>query len=123
MKKIGIYLGIGVILIGLSIVYYSFNPLSSPLFPKCPFFVLTGWKCPGCGSQRAIHALLHGDVITACKNNALLVLSLPLIFILLYAECMRKKHPKLYTQVHRPVWILIYFLIVIAWWVGRNWIG
>jgi len=41
---------------------------------QCPIHSLTGWSCPGCGGTRAIHALLHGDLASALKLNALAVL-------------------------------------------------
>lgn len=82
--------------------------------------MLTGLECPGCGSQRAIHSLLHLDIAAAFKFNALLVSSLPLVILLLYAEFNREKKPKLYAMLHNPILIWGYFVIVIAWWIGRN---
>ena len=67
-------------------IYSHIHPNSSPFFPKCPFLMLTGIKCPECGSQRAIHALLHADIKTAFSYNALLVLSIPYVILLL---CVR----------------------------------
>src|SRR5207253_1036215 len=61
---------------------FIFEPGKSGFFPVCPFRTLTGFACPGCGSTRGMHALVHGDVIAAFKFNPLLVLSLP---FLLYA--------------------------------------
>ena len=55
----------GLIVLGIIAVYLIFDPTQSDLFPKCPFMMLTGLKCPGCGSQRVIHALLNGDVAAA----------------------------------------------------------
>lgn len=49
------------------------------LLPPCPFYWLTGLYCPGCGTTRALHALLHLDVAQALTMNPLLVLALPLI--------------------------------------------
>ncbi len=49
------------------------------LLPPCPFHALTGWFCPGCGSTRALHALVHGDVVQALAMNPLLVVVLPLL--------------------------------------------
>lgn len=90
MRRKGIWI-VGIVLIGL--IYFSFNPSKNAIFPKCPFFVLTGLKCPGCGSQRAIHSLLHLNYAEAFRHNALLVVSLPLIIILIYAEIKKGKIP------------------------------
>lgn len=49
------------------------------LLPPCPFHALTGWYCPGCGSTRALHALLHGDLSQALAMNPLLVAALPVL--------------------------------------------
>ena len=42
-------------------------------YPGCPFLLVTGWFCPGCGSLRALHALAHGDLTTAVARNPLAV--------------------------------------------------
>lgn len=102
------------------IIFFTFDPSASALFPKCPFLMLTGLQCPGCGSQRAIHALLHLDIGSALRHNALLVLSLPLVLVLLYGEWKRKSNPNFYARIHHPALIWLYFGIVILWWVGRN---
>lgn len=39
--------------------------------------MLTGFECPGCGSQRAIHHLLHFDLRGAAAENILLVIAIP----------------------------------------------
>lgn len=43
-------------------LYFIFDPAVTRWAPKCMFRVLTGYDCPGCGSQRALHALLHADM-------------------------------------------------------------
>ncbi len=65
-------------LAGLLTSLYLFNPLTSGIFPPCPFHYLTGLHCPGCGSLRAMHRIMHGDVTGALTMNPLLVMSLPL---------------------------------------------
>lgn len=40
--------------------------------PGCPLRSLTGLKCPGCGSGRALGALVGGNVIQAIYWNAML---------------------------------------------------
>jgi hypothetical protein len=103
-------------------IYYLFDPDGQMWFPKCPFYLLTGYKCPGCGSQRAIHHLLHFNVAGAFRENALLVLSLPYIllaFLFEYAG-LKKRWPKVRKFLFGFNAILILLVIVISWWVIRN---
>jgi hypothetical protein len=48
-------------------------------YPVCPFLLVTGHFCPGCGSLRAMHALSRGDLPAALGLNVLTVLALPLL--------------------------------------------
>lgn len=68
-----------IIILGFAVLYYFFNPSVERFFPSCPFYTATGWQCPGCGSQRAIHELLHFNFIEAFQYNALLVLFVPYV--------------------------------------------
>lgn len=61
------------------LLLYGIDPQQSHIYPKCPFRVLTGWSCPGCGSLRAMHDLLHGQWSEAFRHNAMLVTALPLL--------------------------------------------
>jgi hypothetical protein len=69
-----------ILLLGITItglwVYGHYDP-AKLLFPKCPFFLVTGFECPGCGSQRAIHQILHGNISKAFFYNPLMVLFIP----------------------------------------------
>lgn len=61
----------------------TFDPgAAGSLFPSCLFHDLTGWYCPGCGITRALHALVHFDLVRAFAMNAVLVLSLPLLAVM-----------------------------------------
>ena len=66
--------------LGLAVLYFTLDPALYP-FPRCPFLLLTGLYCPGCGSQRAFHELLHGQVARAAGLNLLAVLCLPLMVV------------------------------------------
>lgn len=101
-------------------IYYAVDPSSSALFPQCGFLTLTGYKCPGCGSQRAIHALLNGDVATAFRYNAMLFIAVPWILLCLFAETQRVRNPRLYARLHPSVLIWLFLVIVLAWWLLRN---
>jgi hypothetical protein len=63
-----------------------FDPSQTRIFPKCVFHTLTGLYCPGCGSTRAIHQLLHGSVSGALSMNPLLVVALPIIVLLYFRK-------------------------------------
>jgi len=62
-------------LVGLSLaaaaVLFAFDPAVTRWFPSCPLYALTGWLCPFCGSLRALHALLQGNVAAAAAFNPL----------------------------------------------------
>lgn len=90
------------------------------MFPKCPFKVLTGLQCPGCGSQRAIHALLHGDIAAAWRFNALLVAYIPILAVMIPVQLMRRRYPRLYQRVFCSATIWGTFIAVTGWMVARN---
>ena len=66
-------------LAGIAFLYLPSIPGIRGIFPACPFLSLTGCYCPGCGTLRALHTLLRGDVAGAIGYNVLTVLSLPFI--------------------------------------------
>ncbi|MFT5677948.1 DUF2752 domain-containing protein [Patiriisocius sp. Uisw_047] len=80
MLKNGIFLScILLVFLGLGSIYFYFNPGDTSFFVPCPLRYVTGLECPGCGSQRAIHQLLHGNLKSAFGLNPFLILSIPLI--------------------------------------------
>lgn len=112
--------GIVAMLVVAAVIYYVYDPATTP-FPRCPFLVLTGWECPGCGSQRAIHSLLHLDFAAAWRYNAMLVLSIPYVVLLVVAEWLgRRRQSRLYRVLNSEVLIWSYFVLVVAWWILRN---
>lgn len=63
--------------------YFLVDPTLYSFFPRCPFHTLFGLDCPGCGSQRAFHSLLHGEILKAADYNLLFVLAI-LLFLIYY---------------------------------------
>ncbi len=96
------------------------DPARVPIYPICPFHRVTGLDCPGCGSLRAVHQLLHGNLRAALHFNAIFVLSLPL-FAWLGFRFLRSRTvagpPK---PAVRPVWLWVYLAAWIAFGVLRN---
>lgn len=115
---------IGIILLFIIILTYKFfNPIQYNLFPKCPFYAITGYKCPGCGSQRAIHYLLNFDLPNAWKQNFLLIIAIPYIIIGLIFEYQKYPTPKMLKWrkiLYGYKAIIIVFIIVIGFWIIRN---
>ena len=116
-------LAVAAVVVAGVVIYSTFDPSASRWFPRCPFLMLTGLKCPGCGTQRAIHALLHGDVLSALHFNALLPVSIPLLLLYGYAELVRTRKPRFYNRVNIVTAILAVLVVVIVWWIVRNIFG
>lgn len=55
------------------------DPHQSGAWGFCPFRVLTGWDCPGCGGLRAVNDLTHLDLVSAASSHLLLVVALPAV--------------------------------------------
>ena len=58
-------------------------------YPLCPTQSLFGVDCPGCGTMRGLHALLHGDLPRALDHNLLLLAMVPLAVVLWVRWVMR----------------------------------
>lgn len=89
------------------------------VLPPCPSRWLTGLFCPGCGSTRALHALLHGDLTGALAMNPLLVLSLPAVALLAleWLRLLPERFTPLATRLgHARAWAVV----LIAYGVLRN---
>jgi hypothetical protein len=67
---------LGMAIVGTGAFVFFFNPSTHGIYPVCVFHQLTGLNCPGCGSTRALYALLHGNFLLALKNNALFIFTL-----------------------------------------------
>lgn len=102
-------------------VLYSFNPSTSRLFPPCPFLAVTGLYCPGCGSTRAMHQLLHGHVATAFDFNPLVVVSLPLVGLALAWQALRPRRGAPAASARLPGWwVWVLLAVVVAFGIARN---
>ena len=105
----------------LVLIYVNINPATSYLMPKCLFKMLTGYDCPSCGGQRALHALLNGRVYDAFMLNPFLFLVAPYILAVLYSSFSKSMVAmKIKPFVSHYVTISIYLFVYILWWVVRN---
>ena len=103
-------------------VYSTYNPSQNNLFVPCPIKYSTGYDCPGCGSQRAIHQIFHFNFYNAFRLNPLMVLSLPLIIYGLGLAIWNWVFDTRYRVklFYSNVFIYTYFGLVILYWIARN---
>lgn len=110
------------LLLVLVLIFY-FDPDEISLFPRCPFLAFTGFQCPGCGSQRAIHCLLHLNVARAFSYNPLLVCSLPYLLACSALQLIKNKTENvqlLRKRLMGPTACVFILIIVILFGVFRN---
>src|ERR1700722_5512492 len=106
---------------GGAFVYFRFTPVQHSFFQVCVFYRVTGCYCPGCGAQRALHALLHGQLLAALHFNPLFLLALPFLAFAgaryLWREVTGAAPAPI---ILRPSWIVFIAVVVIAFAILRN---
>jgi hypothetical protein len=76
------FVGLFSITVAAGGLLFFFDPLKYGFYPRCLLHEATGLLCPGCGSLRAAHQLLHGNLLAAVHLNALFVLSLAVALVI-----------------------------------------
>jgi hypothetical protein len=97
------------------------DPIVTGLTIPCPWYELTSSLCPGCGLQRATHALLQGDFLAAINHNLLSPLLLPLAFAAALVFHLQRCYGMAAERFALPsllTWTLV--AVVIAYWIIRN---
>jgi len=102
--------------------YFLFNPESNSFLLKCPFKIFTGFDCPGCGSQRALHSLLHGEFQNAFSYNPLFIIAIPYVFAGVLFEWFGLKYtyPKVRKILFGTNAIYAITVLIIFYFIGRN---
>lgn len=103
------------------ILLFCVNPMGSRVFPPCPTWAVLGVYCPGCGSLRALHQLLHGHLPAALRLNPLMVLSIPFLAWSLLRYTVSELTGRPLRTVFLPKgWILALFGLIVLYGVVRN---
>jgi len=98
-----------------------FDPAIPGIFPPCPLHYLTGLFCPGCGSLRAMHHLLHGNLPAAWAMNPLSVLLFPFLTYGLASEILMTWRGVGLPQKFLPAsWIWSLCIVIVLFGVVRN---
>jgi hypothetical protein len=105
---------------GLCLVLFLFDPGQFRFYPRCILYQTTGLLCPGCGSLRALHHLLHGQVLAALHFNALLVAGTPVAAWLAARSFLRSSHGQAHSPGFHPAWLWAALAVVLLFGVLRN---
>ncbi|QIY84146.1 DUF2752 domain-containing protein [Chryseobacterium sp. NEB161] len=120
-KNVGYIIVVAFVVVIIA-VYYFLNPSDSSLFLSCPLKSVTGYDCPGCGSQRALHALLHGRFAEAFGFNPLFVISIPLVLLILLISWINqyRSADKQILFYRSKAFLIIVLIIVLLFSLFRN---
>jgi hypothetical protein len=75
------------------------DPHDSGSWGYCPYKLLTGMDCPGCGSLRAVNDLTRGHLVEAASSNLLFVLMAP-VAVAMWAAWARRSWRGLPRPTH-----------------------
>jgi hypothetical protein len=104
------------------VVLHLRDPHQSGSYLFCPWLVLTGTYCPGCGGLRAVNDLSRGDLVAAASSNLLFVGSIPLLLVL-WARWFGDRWRGVRRVVdHRRgvLWASAFGVVALVFWVVRN---
>ena len=90
---------------------------------QCPINSILHIYCPGCGTTRAVTSLLHGDILTALRQNAAVVV-LIILALAWYIELVLRVFGKnvRFPLIHNAKFFYILAAIWIIYIVVRNFI-
>lgn len=103
------------------LVIYFFPPGQYAFYPRCLFNSLTGLLCPGCGSLRATHQALQGNLAAAFQLNPLLLILVPWLMVLSLSKLLQPGRGKrFFARLEHSFWIWVVLAILIGFTVLRN---
>ncbi len=109
-------LALGAFLLVLVVLVFV-DPRTARFAPVCPLRFTTGLHCPGCGTGRALHALVHGDLAHALRLNVLAVAASPVFLVLALRAALRPAEPLPVP----PLWLRLALYALLAFFlVARN---
>ncbi len=108
--------------LGTSVLLHLRDPHESGSYLFCPWLLLTGTYCPGCGGLRAVNDLTRGDLTAALSSNLLFVGSIPLLVVLWIRWFSdRWRGVQRVADSRRGVlWACVFAAVALAFWVSRN---
>lgn len=108
--------------IGASVALHLRDPHESGSWGFCPWLLLTGTSCPGCGGLRAVNDLTRGDLGAAASSNLLFVGSVPLL-LFFWGRWVtdrwndRRRRPNTRNAL---IYVGLGLVLTVTFWVVRN---
>src|SRR5271155_1014788 len=109
------------LIIFTAVILLRFPPTQFSFYPQCPIYLSLHLLCPGCGTTRALAALLHGHLVEALRLNTLTTLMLPLAAIyaaVCYHHLLR--HDAFRWPQLPPLAIYTTIIVTVVFTIARN---
>ena len=105
-------------------IYANYDPVEwGRLFPFCPIHKLTGLSCPSCGNQRALHAILQGDFLSALRYNFFIIFTVLFLVVFVISKLCYKTDSGIHKLFNGKPGATIYLGGYFGWFVARNIFG
>ena len=98
-------------------------PTRDSWYPKkCVHYQVTGMHCPGCGTGRALHFALNGELGRAAGYNLFSLITIPVVLIINMPALVRwvRSRPRPLGRALSAYWIWLIFAFIVAFWICRN---
>ena len=116
--RIIICVGLPVYMIIIAAVFYF-----AKMTPPCLFYQATHLHCPGCGTGRAMLALLSGDILKAIDHNPLAMATLPVaayFFIKMYLSFLLGRNVLPLPKIKSAATGIVLLALILLFWILRN---
>ena len=120
-KRLAFLILAAAVLLSVGIAYYFVVRALGGGLP-CPIYTATGIYCPGCGITRMFMSLFSGDIVSALKYNAMVMVLMPfMMFCGVRWSCEFVKNGRLGRMKKADliaVWIA--FALIVIFCILRN---
>ncbi len=90
---------------------------------RCPFRLITGHRCPGCGATAMCLHLAKGEIKEAFRSNAVLFFLFPLMAAAASVKLIFVPRSMMSDSKAYRITVLTVIVILLAFWILRNIIG
>ncbi len=115
-------LAVAGLLLSVGLYFVAKNPPTDDSFyPKCLSYRFTAIHCPGCGTTRALHAILNLNIEQAFAYNAVMVTLFPVGIFVLFRNAWHRVWNTKPGKLPGHIWFpRIVAGVFIVFWILRN---